>query len=419
MSGDTPIVQPRIELALTGMINSRTSEAGRPAEALRVAHLDHSRESGGAELSLLRILANASTWIPTLILPKSATSGVGVFAPLSRHSTVEVVAVGPEQTPGASAQRLGVVASASFALTLIKQAIAVRFSPTFRQAHVLHANTSRSGVYGALACLTSRKPFVVHLRDMVTPESLGGIGFRLFTMLALPRANGVISNSRGTLESASRFIRKNAKTTVIPSAIGVSERAAFEEQPVNVRTIGMVARIDTWKGHSLLLRAFAVACGSSDVRLVLAGGASFGKEAELESLKLLASELGIERRVYFLGHVDDVQALIQSMDICVQASTRPEPLGQNVLQYLASGKPVIAVNAGGPAEWIVHGTNGVLVPIDDLDALAGALDELTHDHSLRVKLAANARMTPGIESDSEIAARHGAFFDGIASGNNE
>lgn len=399
---------------MTGMMKSRKFEAGGSSEALRVAHLDHSRESGGAELSLVRILANASTWSPTLVLPRSTASGTGVFASLSSVSTVEIVEVGPAQTPGASAQRIGVIASASFALALIKQALAVRFSPAFREAHVLHANTSRSGVYGALVCLTSSKPFVVHLRDMVTPESLGGIGFQLFTKLALPRANGVISNSRGTLESASRFIRKSATTTVIPSAIGVSERVAFEKQPTDVRLIGMVARIDTWKGHSLLLRAFAVACESVDVRLVLAGGASFGKEAELESLKRLARELGIDRRVDFLGHVDDVQAQIERMDICVQASTRPEPLGQNVLQYLAAGKPVIAVNAGGPAEWIVNGTNGILVPIDDVDALARALNDLIHDHSLRVKLAANARNTPGIESDSQIASRHGDFFNGIA-----
>jgi glycosyltransferase involved in cell wall biosynthesis len=94
----------------------------------------------------------------------------------------------------------------------------------------------------------------------------------------------------------------------------------------------------------------------------------------------------------------------------VQASTRPEPLGQNVLQYLAAGKTVIAVDAGGPAEWVTSGSNVLLVEIESVSALEAALNSLVGDSALRHKLALGASETSGIGTDGEIARAHGDFF---------
>ena len=53
-----------------------------------------------------------------------------------------------------------------------------------------------------MAARTSRMPFVVHLRDLVEVEALGRAGYELMVRVVLPRADGVIANSRATLESA-------------------------------------------------------------------------------------------------------------------------------------------------------------------------------------------------------------------------
>ena len=137
---------------------------------------------------------------------------------------------------------------------------------------------------------------------------------------------------------------------VIPSPSGLHpvDPATVNVSPA-VSRIGLVARIDPWKGQELLLRAFAAACPDGDESLVFFGGPSFGHESFLDELKALAATLGVAERVEFAGHQDDVDAAIAGLDVCVQCSLRAEPLGQNVLQYLAAGKPTIVAGEGGPA----------------------------------------------------------------------
>lgn len=375
-----------------------------------MAHLDHSSESGGAELALLRLVTASAPWSPTVVIPRSRLNDAGVFSSLGAHPRVGLEQIGPRQAPGASNAAAGLPARVRFAAAILAQSLALRSSRIFRRSDVVHANTTRAGVYGAFACVGSRKRFVVHLRDMVAIESLGNMGFQLFSRIALRRADGVIANSHATLASAQPYLRQGTRTAVIPSPLGLTARDPYERTAAQVRRVGMVARIDHWKGQDILLRAFARRCAGTDIRLVYIGGTSFGKEQSLEELRVLADTLGVADQVDFLGHVDDVTAQIKKLDVCVQASTRPEPLGQNVLQYLAAGKPVIAVDAGGPAEWIRDGENGLLTAMGDIGALDDALHSLITDASLRERLAAAAHATPGIRTDTQIAALHGDFF---------
>lgn len=131
-----------------------------------------------------------------------------------------------------------------------------------------------------------------------------------------------------------------------------------------------------------------------------------------DELRHLAAQLGISE-VVFLGHVDDIPGFLDSIDILVHASTKPEPLGQTVLQGLAYAKPIIATEGGGPSEWIDSGVNGLLVPPDQPDALAVALRELANSYELRTKLAAAAAQTKGILTDDECVAAHAEFFRAV------
>lgn len=380
-----------------------------------VVHLDHTSEAGGAELALLRVLEKSNSWTPILRIPRRAAGQRGVFRTLDDRPGVVVSEAGKPQKPGASSGG-GIVRMAKFAFDALSESANLRFSRDFRRADVIHSNTSRSAVYGAVACTLSRKKFVVHLRDMTSRDSLGPVGFALFTKVALRRADGVIANSRATLASAAPYLRCGTSQHVIASPIGLESRDPAPEVRPTVSRIGMIARIDPWKGHSLLLRAFAATCAGTTVRLVLAGAPAFGKDQDLEELRQLSETLGIPDQVDFLGHVDDVSTVIASLDVCVQASVRPEPLGQNVLQYLVAGKPVIAVNAGGPAEWIRSGENGILTELDDVDSLTAALRLLINDPALRAHLANNAATTPGIATDIEVAELHADAFRSILVG---
>lgn len=379
---------------------------------LRVLHLDHTTVSGGAEFALLRMLRAEPAWSPYLLLAPTTGDGLGVYDDLPGRVPRGVAGV--HQPSGGSGS--GIRAAIGVGSRVLAQATVTRTSRAFSGADLIDANTARAAAYGAIAARTSRKPFVVHLRDLVEPEALGRIGCALMARVVLPRADGVIANSRATLESARPYLRPGALAEVIPSASGlrVGVDGAKPAGPAGpVRTVGMLARIDPWKGQHVLLEAFARVYGGRDARLQFAGDAPFGHEGHLAELRTTAEWLGITDQVDFLGHVDDVDRLLQGWDVAVQASTRPEPLGQNVLQYLAAGRAVVAADEGGPTEWITDGVNGLLVPPRDIDALAVALNRLDTDASLGARLAAAASATPGLLDDAAVARAHAAFYEAV------
>ena len=156
--------------------------------------------------------------------------------------------------------------------------------------------------------------------------------------------------------------------------------------------IGVFSRLAPWKGQHVVLQALAKLPG---VHCIVAGSALFGEDAYAESLRLLASDLGIEDRVTFLGQRGDVPALMPAVDIVVHPSVDPEPFGRTLVEAMLARTPVIATDAGAASEILDGGEAGTLVPPGD----AGALTE-----AIRETLAGNAALAARIER-AEARAR--------------
>ncbi len=386
-------------------------EPGAESSRLKVLHLDHSNAKGGAEFALLRILNADPGWAAVVVVP-GVHEDPGVWDGLQPSANTSLVRLGSPHRAGAS-QSHGVHGLFKFAKQICSQALALRRSPHFEEADVIHANTTRAALYGTLASLGTRHQIVVHLRDMTNVEGLGRLGYIAMSRFILPRASAVIGNSRSTLGTAAPYISKRTISAIIPSAFGFDGGLETVTEPTALRHVGMVARIDPWKGQDLLIRAFAKVFRGQDVRLSFAGSPEFEHAEYLQQLRALTVALDIQSQVDFLGHVADINGYLRGLDICVQASLRPEPLGQNVLQYLAAGKAVIAADEGGPTEWIHHGVNGLLFSSREEGSLVRALDSL-RDSRLRNKLAAAASCTSGLRSDHDIARAHENMFQAIA-----
>ncbi|WP_110589658.1 glycosyltransferase family 4 protein [Microbacterium suaedae] len=371
---------------------------------LLVAHVAHTTERGGAEIALARLLSHpARAWQARLALPTD--SSLGVFAGLD---DVDISRAGRPQRPGAASA--SPIAATRFAGALVRQAGALRRSGALHGADVVHANSTRAAAYAALALRGRTTPLIVHLRDRIERDAIGSAGALLFRRVVVPRATGFVANSASTARTVSPLARADQFVEVVPSPIGMSRAVHSAPRPDGPVRIGMVARLSPWKGQEELLRAFARAGLSGRATLTLVGGTSFGSEEFARRLAGLARELGVAGDVTFAGHEDEVRGRIDALDVCVQYSTRPEPLGQNVLQYLARGRTVVASNEGGPAEWIRDGENGVLVPPRDVAALAKALRRLVDDAALRGRLADAARTDERIPSDETIVRAHERVF---------
>jgi glycosyltransferase involved in cell wall biosynthesis len=171
------------------------------------------------------------------------------------------------------------------------------------------------------------------------------------------------------------------------------EERAFNHVPVEVRgarrrswgvpqgafVIGTVARLAPVKNHALLLRALQRL--DEDVHLVL-----IGDGPSRHGLEALAKELHIDRRVHFAGLLVETENLHQFFDVSVLCS-RSEGFPNAVIEALAAGCPVIATPVGGVPEVIIERQTGLLVPVDEPDALAASVQELRCDAGLRERLS--------------------------------
>jgi len=162
------------------------------------------------------------------------------------------------------------------------------------------------------------------------------------------------------------------------------------DTPEHVPLLLSMGRLHREKGHDVTLRALAQL---PDAWLWLAG--SGPEEARL---KLLARGLGVSDRVRFLGWREDAGALYRAADLCVFPS-RLEPLGNVVIQAWVYGLPVVASRAIGPANLIRDGQDGLLVPIDDSDALAAGIRRLLGDGALRHRLGEAGLLRAAAECD--------------------
>ena len=134
----------------------------------------------------------------------------------------------------------------------------------------------------------------------------------------------------------------------------------------------VVAHLIPEKGVDVLVKALAELPSHVIVWVV-------GEGPERNSLQQLASRLGIDGRVVFLGPQQDVSPYMQAADCFVCPSRWAEAAGLVVMEALACGLPVIASRIGGIPEFVEEGQTGSLFPVDDHKALAKRLLQLVSE----------------------------------------
>ena len=163
-----------------------------------------------------------------------------------------------------------------------------------------------------------------------------------------------------------------------------AERGALETPRGETPVVGLVGRLQPWKGQDrMLLAQVAARERSHNFHLVIVGGDSYGLSPEYaQSLPALVERLGLSDAVTLTGEVPDAGPYVEQMDILVNASD-PEPFGIVLLEAMARGVSVVAVDSGGPSEFVEHGRTGMLASSGEPEALAAALEPLLVSTELR------------------------------------
>ena len=152
--------------------------------------------------------------------------------------------------------------------------------------------------------------------------------------------------------------------------------------------VGAIGNIRAPKAYDVLLRAARILLDRSQrFHFVIAGDDSNDLGRELVEL---GRSLGIERQLSFLGLRADVAQILHNLDAFV-LSSRTEGFSIACIEAMACGVPVIATRSGGPEE-ILEGGAGILVPTDDPEAIAQAVDDVTSSKGLAEALTTKALM---------------------------
>ena len=347
---------------------------------MRVVYLDHVAQLSGGEIALLRLLPHLYDVEPHVILAED-----GPFADRLVQAGISVEVL-PMREKARSLRKERVTAT-TLPLGVIASTVAytIRLVIHLRRLRpdLVHTNSLKSGIYGCVASRLAGLPAVWHVRDRIADDYLPRHAVHLVRLLTRRLPSFVITNSHATMDTLDPSVAPVVVYSVLPEVLVAPPASATPERDEMV--IGMIGRLAPWKGQDLFLRAFADAFPGDGARCALIGSSMFGEYDYEAELRALVRELGLEDRVEFRGFKNDVWSELRRMDILVHASVTPEPFGQVVLEGFAAGVPVVAANAGGPAEIIQHGVNGWLYPMGDRAALAGALTDLAGNPALRLR----------------------------------
>jgi glycosyltransferase involved in cell wall biosynthesis len=241
-----------------------------------------------------------------------------------------------------------------------------------------------ANIVGLLAGAWARVPVRIGSRREITADkSAGQIRLQRF---AFRMAHKVVANSgaaAGALERdgvpADRveIIRNGLDLSVVP------ERLPGTRAP---RTIVTVANLRPEKRHEVLLSAMrSVHARYPDARLLIVGNGP-----RRRALQALAVDWGLTGCVQFVGHQDDVGAVLAAADIFALAS-RSEASPNALIEAMAAGLPAVATAVGGIPEIVAEGETGLLAPVDDAAAFARGLFRLMDDPALAERMGAAAR----------------------------
>ena len=169
--------------------------------------------------------------------------------------------------------------------------------------------------------------------------------------------------------------------------------------------IMLPGRFTSWKGQSVLIKALQI-LGRQDVCCVLVGGDQ-GRGNYRAELEAHVHACGLGPVVRLADRCTDMAAAYMLADVVVSASTRPEGFGRVVVEAQAMGRPVIATDHGGARETVRPEKSGWLIPPNNPEALAAALERaLGLTEGEREMIAQNGRDNVKQNFTMELMCRH-------------
>lgn len=252
--------------------------------------------------------------------------------------------------------------------------------------------------YGIPAARLARVPVIINWQN----ETLRTYSLHRLTMscrrLLLRRVDTVVAAARGHADyiTAAEGVAKN-KIEVIYNGVDPGKfrpdltPAQAKERlgiPAETPVVGIVAALRPDKAHEVFLHAAARVCERlPEVQFLIVGDGP-----RRDALERCACELRIEGALHFMGFRRDMPEVLRAMNVfCLSSRPWQETFSVAALEAMASGLPVVSTRVGFMHEMVFEGETGLLVPVDDPQALADAITGLFLSPARRISMGGNAR----------------------------
>lgn len=260
---------------------------------------------------------------------------------------------------------------------------------------LMHLQGYAATTFGRIASRMTNVPVIIHQRD-ADPNypaylTLADVLLSRFTDLSL----AVSEYTKEYLSAIRKIPWEKIKVLINPVDVaaisnGNPSRTHEIRKQLGIRPgtklVGTITRFYPVKGVDCLLKAVpSIIKETEDVQVVICGDGPL-----LESSKQLASDLGIEKNVYFPGFVKDPALWLPLFDVVV-SSSYSEGCPNALLEAMAAGRPIVSTRAGGPEEFLQDGYSALMVPPGDAQGLARCIIRFLKNRETAEKFSINAR----------------------------
>ncbi len=336
----------------------------------------------GSDLQMLESVTAAvdDGWQVTLVMP---TDG-----PLAPHAAEAGAQVRIATFPVLRKSLLHPRRLFGFLASAVRATFAARRWLREAEADVLYVNTLTLPTW-VYAARLARVQVLVHVHEA---EEDAPLVVRAGLTAPLLAAHRVVANSRTAAAALARPFGCLARRTQVVYN-GVAGPPSPPSSPARGGTVRLllVGRLSPRKGSDVALEAVArLVADGRDVTIDLAGTAFAGYEWFADELAARAAEPDLAGRVRLLGYVADRWSALADADV-VLVPSRVEPFGNTAVEAMLAARPVVVSATQGLVEIVTDGRTGLLVPVADAEALAGAVARLVDDPALADRLATAGR----------------------------
>ncbi len=286
---------------------------------------------------------------------------------------------------------------------IIRRAFAIRRQVKRIHPDILIGMSSTMSGYAVFASLFSKTKAVGSERANPYKNNNSSSMLRLARKIFSVFSDGYVFQTSEAMKFFPKRMHK--KSAIIPNA--VFNPIIDEIKPVEIRKkiIATMGRYTPEKGYDFLIDTFAQMCDKiPDYTLVI-----YGDGILREQLEAHVNTLHLSERIILHHASDDALRIMAEASVFVLSSVT-EGMPNALLEAMACGVPCVSTDCptGGPAKLIKSGTNGILVPVNDIEAFEKAILSILNDKAFADKLAANAR---SIRNDYSIDKIGQAWID--------